>query len=148
MPNDPNHYPPQNMRIRLLGDAGARLKVRRWLPPLLWAGVILFVTSLPSGLVPRQLGPFDKVIHFAIYGLFAVLLSRDLSQATGRWRAALLAVVIAVAFGAADEWHQGFIPGRSTDLADWRADSIGAAAGAVLFALAHRRRAARLATHR
>lgn len=70
-----------------------------------------------------------------MYGLFAVLLSADLSQVTSRWRAAFIAIAIAVGFGAADEWHQGFIPGRSADPADWRADSMGAAGGALLFAL-------------
>ena len=126
-------------------DAGVRLRVRRWLPPLLWAGVILFVTSIPGSLVPHQFSPYDKLVHFSVYGLFGALLGRDLSYVTGRWRAALLAIVISVAFGAADEWHQGFIPGRATDLADWRADSIGAAGGALLFALFSRFRASKTA---
>ena len=116
-------------------DAGACLKVRRWLPPLLWAGVMLLATTVPGSVVPPQFSPYDKVAHFTLYALFAVLLSRDIAQVTGRWRSALLAILIAVAFGAADEWHQQFIPGRSTDIADWRADSIGAAIGAVLFTL-------------
>ena len=116
------------------------MKVRRWLPPLLWAGVILFVTSLPSGVFPREVTPYDKYAHFAMYGLFAVLLTRDMSQVTGRWRAAILSVMIAVALGAADEWHQRFIPGRSSDVGDWRMDSVGAAGGAVLFALYSRLR--------
>lgn len=124
------------------------MKVRRWLPPLLWAGVILFVTSLPGHAVPRQIAPYDKVVHFVIYGLLAVLLSRDLTAFTGgaRWRSAFLTLLICVAFGAIDEWHQGFIPGRSTDPADWRADSIGAAGGALLFALYSRIRASRAPT--
>lgn len=111
------------------------MKVRRWLPPLLWAGVILFVTSIPTGVFPRQVTAYDKYVHLALYGLFAVLLTRDISQVTGRWRASVLAVMIAIAFGAADEWHQRFIPGRSSDIGDWRMDSVGAAGGAVLFAL-------------
>lgn len=130
----------------MLRDAGVRLKVRRWLPPLLWAGVILFATSVPEGLVSDRLSPFDKALHFAAYALFAVLLSRDISQLTGRWRAAFLAIIIAVAFGAADEWHQRFIPGRRSDLADWRADSVGAALGAIVFALYHRARRSRTST--
>ena len=107
--------------------------------------MILFVTSIPGHVVPRQLAPYDKVVHFVIYGLFAVLLSRDLAQVTGggRWRTAFLAFAIAGAFGAVDEWHQGFVPGRSTDPADWRADSIGAAGGAILFAFFSRIRASR-----
>lgn len=111
------------------------MKVRRWLPPLLWAGVILFATSLPSSVFPREVTPYDKYAHFAMYGLFAVLLTRDISQVTGRWRSAILAVMIAVGFGAADEWHQRFIPGRRSDIGDWRMDFVGAAGGAVVFAL-------------
>lgn len=116
-------------------DVGARLKVRRWLPPLVWAGVILIVTSLPGPMVPRSLSPYDKAVHFTLYGLFGVLLAREIGLANERWRAAFMALVIAVAFAAADEWHQGFVPGRSRDVADWRADSYGAAAGALLWAL-------------
>jgi VanZ family protein len=70
-----------------------------------------------------------------MYGLFAVLLSRETARVAGRWRAAILAIAIATAFGAADEWHQRFIPGRSSELGDWRADSIGAAIGGLAFAL-------------
>ncbi len=129
-------------------DAGDCLTVRRWLPPLLWAGVMLLVTSVPGSAIPRPLIPYDKVAHFTAYALFAVLLSRDLAQLTGLWRAALFAIVIAAAFGAADEWHQRFIPGRDTDLADWRTDFIGAAGGALLFALYRRDRRARIASPR
>jgi VanZ family protein len=115
-------------------DAGARLKLRRWLPPLLWAGVILFVTSIPGRFVPREVSPYDKLVHLTIYGFFAVLLTRDLTQITSPWRAAMVAIVIAALFGGVDEWHQQFIRGRSTDVADWVADSAGAALGAALIA--------------
>lgn len=127
-------------RIRLLPrDAGDRLKVRRWFPPLLWAGVILTGTSLPAALVPAQVSAFDKAIHFTIYLFFGVLLAREIALATDRWRAAVLAIVIAVAFAAADEWHQRFIPGRSTEFADWQADSLGATIGALIVAALRRR---------
>jgi len=120
------------------------LKVRRWLPPLLWAGVMLLVTSVPGSAIPRPLIPYDKVGHFAAYAVFAVLLSRDITQVTGLWRAVGVAIVIAVVFGAADEWHQRFIPGRDSDVADWRTDILGAAGGALLFAVFQRDRRARI----
>lgn len=123
------------------------MKVRRWLPPLLWAGVILTVTSLPGSAVPKALSPYDKVVHCIVYGLFGVLLAREISQVASRWRAAVIAIAIAVAFGAADEWHQQFIPGRSSDVADWRWDSIGAIGGSLLWALwALSRRTRRIST--
>lgn len=110
------------------------MNVRRWLPPLLWAGVILFGTSLPSEAVPVQTSNVDKILHFTIYAVFAYLLTRQISEAASPWRAVLPAIVLAAAFGAADEWHQRFIPGRSTELADWYADVLGATLGALTFA--------------
>ena len=115
------------------------MKVRRWLPPLLWAGVILTGTSLPASVVPGQASGVDKALHFGIYLLLGVLLTREFAEVTTRWRAAALAIVAAVVFGAADEWHQQFIPGRSTELADWYADSIGATIGAIMIAASRRR---------
>jgi len=89
--------------------------------------------------VPRQVSSFDKAIHFIIYAILAVLLAQRISEVTGRWRAAALALLLTAAFGAADEWHQGFIPGRSTELADWQAASLGAALGALAVAASRRR---------
>jgi VanZ family protein len=139
MPWRPNPYPlvPGNIKL-VRRDAGDRLKVRRWLPPLLWAGVILFGTSLPQAAVPLQTSSIDKVLHFTIYTVFAYLLSRQISEDTTLLRAALGAVVIAFAFAAADEWHQRFIPGRSTEFADWLADCAGALFGALTFVALHR----------
>jgi VanZ family protein len=111
------------------------LNVRRWLPPLLWAGVIIFATSMPSDLVPRQVSTFDKAAHFSMYCVLAALLTQHLSEVTRPWRAAIIAIAIATVYGAVDEWHQQFIPGRSIEFADWVADSLGAVTGAFMMAL-------------
>lgn len=111
------------------------MRVRRWLPPLVWAGVILLGTSLPQDAVPLQTSGIDKVLHFSIYTVFAFLLTREISEDTSRWRAAAGALVIAFAFAAVDEWHQRFIPGRFPELADWLADAAGAAVGAAAYAM-------------
>jgi VanZ family protein len=95
---------------------------------------------MPSDLVPRQVTTFDKLAHFTMYGVLATLLTQHLTDVVGRWRAAFLAILIAAVFGAVDEWHQQYISGRSTELADWYADTLGAATGALLFAGATRRR--------
>lgn len=110
------------------------------LPPLLWAGVIISATSMPSGIVPKQVGNFDKVAHFGMYAVFAWLLARHGFGVAGRWMAMALAVIVASGFGAVDEWHQQYIPGRSTEYADWQADTAGAAMGAFLYGVFKRRR--------
>lgn len=109
--------------------------MRRWLPPLLWAGVILFGTSLPQDAIPVSTSNIDKVLHFSIYTVFAFLVTRQISEDVSRWRAVAIALLVIALFGAADEWHQRFIPGRSTELADWLADMAGGVAGAFAFAL-------------
>src|SRR5438552_6295867 len=102
-------------------DAGVYLKVRRWLPPLLWAGVILVATSLPGRWIPSTAWPFDnvvhldKVVHFSMYGVFATLLAREAVLVLGGWQSLIITVGLVSAFGAADEWHQQFIPGRTTE---------------------------------
>lgn len=125
-------------------DAGGCLNARRWLPPLLWAGVIIFATSMPSDLVPAQVSTFDKAAHFSMYAVLAGLLTHQLAEdTTAPWRIAALAVAGVLAFAAVDEWHQQFIPGRSTELADWVADAAGAVTGAFTVALVGSRRSRR-----
>lgn len=111
---------------------------RRWWAPALWAGVILAATSIPGPELPRVPGRADLFAHLALYGVLGWLLAR----AAGTVRPASLAgwVALASAFGAADEWHQQFIPGRSASADDWVADSLGAALGAIVYAAAARRR--------
>ena len=116
------------------------MKARRWLPPLLWAGVILLGTSLPSEAVPIQTSRIDKILHFTIYTVLAFLLTRQLVVGFRLWQAIVLAVAFSMAFGALDEWHQKLIPGRSTEFADWVADSLGAVIGALAAAYHGRRR--------
>lgn len=71
----------------------------------------------------------DKIVHFAVYGFLATLVCR-----LGKgWRAALGAWLLVAAFGASDEWHQSFVPGRSSELADWIADASGAAVAVTLY---------------
>ena len=80
-------------------------------------------------MVPRQLGPFDKVVHFTMYGVLAGLATLAMREHRAMLRMFILTVLAVAAFGAVDEWHQRFIPGRSMEFGDWVADSLGGATG-------------------
>lgn len=80
----------------------------------------------------------DKVVHFTLYLVLGLLALRTAPNAS--WRVAIIAVVAIAAFGAVDEWHQRFVPGRSADPRDWVADALGGGAGAALALAARRRR--------
>jgi VanZ family protein len=75
-----------------------------------------------------------------MYGVLGWLTARAVArQVTSRRAMALAALAISL-FGAADEWHQQFVPGRSADRADWLADTVGAALGITLAVAARPRR--------
>lgn len=46
-----------------------------------------------------------------------------------------MAIALAVAYGALDECHQWFVPGRECSLADWHCDSAGAAVIGVMLGI-------------
>jgi len=74
--------------------------------------------------------PSDKLIHGMLYAglgvvcLFAVV-DRHWRQITVR--CGVDAVLIVVAYGTFDEFHQSFVTGRESDFADLMADVAGAA---------------------
>lgn len=108
---------------------------RRLLPAKLVWPVLIAALVIAASHRPRLASPdvtnIDKITHFAVYGLIGTLLCR-MGQG---WRAAIWAVVAASAFGATDEWHQSFVPGRSPELADWVADTLGALTAVLLYRL-------------
>ena len=111
------------MRLRFMGFR------REFLWPLAIAALIFAASSRSHVASPRITNVDDKFAHFAVYGLLATLVFR-----LGRgWRAAGWALLVVSAFGATDEWHQSFVPGRSTELADWVADTAGAALAIALY---------------
>ena len=93
-------------------------------------GIMLGLLFLRGHPVPEG---FDKVAHFATFGLITALLWRGTA---GRAPLAVLAAVIA--YGALDEVHQMFLPGRAAELLDFAADA--AAATVVCAALFIRRK--------
>jgi len=89
---------------------------------LLCMSVMFWLSSRPEGLGFPIPAPWDKLAHTAEYLVLGYLLAR----ATGRPN---LAWVIAAWFGALDEVHQAFVPGREAGLDDWWADLLGSLLG-------------------
>ena len=101
-----------------------------------YAGLIFFLSSQSSFPVPKGIFTFDKVIHFVEYGVLAFLVARALRP----WpAAAVVAAILSSLYGLSDEFHQSFVPGRSSDGYDVVADVIGSALGAALFTFHSRR---------
>ncbi len=69
---------------------------------------------------------FDKLAHFCVFGLLATLILRMLSTERKGLRNGLITALFVSLFGISDEFHQSFTPGRSVEVADWVADTLGA----------------------
>ena len=119
------------------------MNLRRWLPGLGWAALIVAGTSVPAPDVPQSPDGTDKVVHLLAYAILGWLLTRAAVAEWPQRRPAVLAAALVAAigaFGALDEIHQRFIPGRFADTADWLADITGATLATVLTIAARSRR--------
>lgn len=90
----------------------------------------IFVESSISQVPAFPSGFTDKDGHGLLYAGLAVVVLRAASGA--RWdgvtlRAVAVAALFASFYGITDEFHQWFVPGRTADVNDWIADTIGAA---------------------
>jgi len=103
--------------------------VGRFGPPLAVMGAIFFLSAQPD--LDSGLGIVDllgrKLIHAAEFGLLFFLWLRAM-----RFRHAGIAVLIAVAYAATDEFHQTFVEGRHGTPVDWAIDSFGVAVAFLL----------------
>jgi VanZ family protein len=108
----------------------------RAFPVAVWATLIFVLSSFSNP--PGQTGAewWAQAGHFGEYLVLGLLLARFLATAGRRWPAALVmfgAWLAASLYGASDEWHQSFVPGRDANLVDVYTDSAGAFVGVLLW---------------
>ena len=104
-----------------------------WIPALLWAGLTSFLSMIPR-VGPSSETAEHKIGHIAVFATLAATLMWALRRGHA-WRPSkslMLAFLITAVYGASDEWHQKYVPGRSCEFSDVVLDTV---AGAVaLFA--------------
>ncbi|MDB4971033.1 MAG: uncharacterized protein JWN44_6722 [Myxococcales bacterium] len=103
--------------------------MKRWLPVVLYAALIFYLSSTPGDAVPQWGADHDKLAHAAEYGVLGFLLARAFGAR--RW---WLAIVAGALYGVTDEFHQTFVPNRyGNDLGDMTADALGVTLGALVW---------------
>ena len=120
-------------------------------PALLWAGVIYYASSIPGARLPRiVIALNDKVLHTGTFFVLGLFLARALTPRSSKsgensrifaFRLIVATILVAL-YGALDEMHQAFVPGRTVDIKDAAADAIGGILAALLAWFWHRRRSA------
>jgi VanZ family protein len=110
-------------------------KLFRLLPAGFYSGLIWFMSSR-TVVVPVH--GSDKTIHIIEYGIYGFLLTYGVFNIAKDFKIPVLQVLIlGIITGFVDEVHQYFVPGRSCDVFDLLADSIGLVSGLFIFLLLH-----------
>jgi len=109
-------------------------EMRYPVPLVVWALLIFIGSSIPAASFPNSpIFTYDKALHAGVFFVFALLTERALRHHARYHFLALhsrsITLLIAIVYGALDEFHQWFVPGRIPDVFDLIADT----AGAVLF---------------
>lgn len=113
------------------------LSIKKFIPGIAWFFVVLILLCLPGSEIPQPDNWFkiyyvDKIIHFCLFGLLGYLFMKpiaksDLSQKEKRYYLIKIAITASL-WGLTTEFIQRFyIRGRSYELLDWVADTVGVA---------------------
>jgi VanZ family protein len=84
---------------------------------------------------------FDKIVHFIVFGILAVLTLRGLKHADNpliQNHFVWISILACIVFGGIDEIHQLFVPGRFGSVSDWIADILGIAGFSFVYLFHHR----------
>jgi len=109
---------------------------RRHIYPVIWFGLIAYASVTPSRNFPElKLFPhFDKVVHFGIYFVLALLLAAAFIKDRKYTRSYLLAGLASVLTGIAFELIQKYLtPDRSGEINDMLANTLGVLAGIAVY---------------
>ena len=106
-------------------------------PAIFWAILIYVASSIPSTKLPKFIFHInDKLIHVSIFFVLGLLFYNAMqprSKPAGfQWNRLLISVIAVIVYGISDELHQGFVPGRTVDIIDATADSIGGILAAIV----------------
>lgn len=97
---------------------------------LVYCGFIFYLSSKPLHVDDTlQIPGLDKVVHMAIYGVLALIVSWGLRHARRPHKPVMqfwMPIAFALIYGMTDEWHQSTVPFREFDPWDLVANTAGA----------------------
>ena len=120
------------------------LTFKQFLPAIIWFIVVMAIICMPKQDLPDVADwfhpiYFDKWVHAGMFGVLTFLTIFPFYKGLLN-RKKLLTVIIIIAcatscWGLITEYIQLYVPGRSFDLLDWAADSLGVLLAALYYAI-------------
>jgi VanZ family protein len=94
---------------------------------ILYCSFIYWLSSKSAIPMPMLFLHQDKLHHLGAYFMMGVLAWRCFRLFLSTPRVVgLCSVIFCSIYGISDEWHQSFVEGRTADILDWVADTVGA----------------------
>ncbi|MGB2630069.1 MAG: VanZ family protein [Candidatus Omnitrophota bacterium] len=110
--------------------------VRVWTPAAAWALLILVLSIMPGEIIPDvEVAHSDKIAHFLIYTVLAVLMVRGYyywSSNNIAPKIILFMLILGGGYGILMELVQRYVPGREPSLLDAASNLGGVFAGLIL----------------
>lgn len=100
----------------------------------IWLLVILFLSIIPAEGLQTD-SPLDKIVHFVIYGITAILFFRGLRLKIPLTRAIVVSIILASFYGFAMELLQLLLPWRQFSFSDGVANISGALFFGIIYAV-------------
>ena len=111
-----------------------KLKIQRhhiW--PLAIVLAIFMASSSKDLAAPSIDFSYDKLAHLLVFGLLATAVLRIPRIFNLGWRGVFIAIALISLYGALDEYRHSFTAGRSVELGDWIADTLGAIIASIVY---------------
>ena len=97
-----------------------------WMVAIFWESSIGDYSAVP-GVSEDSNDILSSMVHVSSYMMLAFLFIKSfIVSGVNRNKSIIYGFVLVLAYGATDEWHQSFVPGREMHFGDWLLDAIGA----------------------
>ena len=104
--------------------------IRYWLPPVLYAALIFFLSSLPGKNYFFAFSSADKLLHLVEYAGLGYLIARAFGyNFPGRKSLLIRSFAACFLYGLSDEFHQWCVPYRVVSVMDMLANVTGSFLG-------------------
>ena len=107
-----------------------------WLPIIIYAVVIFYLSSIAGDRIPHLLPYQDIIFHIIEYAIFAMLINRALKAYYSGLvyiRRILWVFFVSFVYAVSDELHQAFVPYRFCSAWDLAFDSVGVFIGSIFY---------------
>jgi len=119
---------PDPSQVNCISDRTKIWRVLTWSFVIVWMAFIFYWSS-QSTLPGFDQSVLDLLVkkgcHIAVFGVLALLSYRAIKHDLTHSKATTGAIILAIGWAIIDEFHQGFVPGRTAAALDVFIDSIG-----------------------